>query len=304
VEEMNDRKQQVMKKAYRLFIEKGFQATSIQDILDYSGISKGTFYNYFSSKNELLIVIFKTIVKKLENERNALLVGQNPSSIEIFIKQIELQLKENEKNKIFPLFEEIIVSNDPDLKQLMKHGQLRMIRWLYSRFIDIFGESKKPYLLDCAIMFLGILYMNSKYYVLAYNSTVSIHQMVRYSVARLVKIVEEVAEADDQLIKPELLTSWLPDFEKTDKAFKQELYYAVLALKKVMSHNKELEKYLELLDFVLDELVHTKNPRKYLIESALLSMKADQSFVGKDEVQKLHQLVTGYFTEKEKDANL
>ena len=129
------------------------------------------------------------------------------------------------------------------LKQLMKHGQLRMIKWLYSRFIDIFGESKKPYLLDCAIMFLGILYMNSKYYVMAYNSTVSIHQMVRYSVTRLVKIVEEVAEADDQLIKPELLTSWLPDFEKTDKAFKQELYYAVLALKKVMSHNKEQEKY-------------------------------------------------------------
>ncbi len=301
---MNDRKQQVMKKAYRLFIEKGFQATSIQDILDYSGISKGTFYNYFSSKNELLIVIFKTIVKKLENERNALLVGQNPSSIEIFIKQIELQLKENEKNKIFPLFEEIIVSNDPDLKQLMKHGQLRMIKWLYSRFIDIFGESKKPYLLDCAIMFLGILYMNSKYYAMAYNSTVSIHQMVRYSVARLVKIVEEVAEADDQLIKPELLTSWLPDFEKTDNAFKQELCYAVLALKKAMSHNKEQEKYMELLDFVLDELVHTKNPRKYLIESVLLSMKADQSFAGKDEVQKLHQLVSDYFTEKENDANL
>ena len=57
---MNDRKQHVIKMAHQLFIEKGFQATSIQDILDYSGISKGTFYNYFSSKSELLIAIFKT----------------------------------------------------------------------------------------------------------------------------------------------------------------------------------------------------------------------------------------------------
>ena len=42
---MNDRKLHVVNMAHQLFIEKGFQATSIQDILDYSGISKGTFYN-------------------------------------------------------------------------------------------------------------------------------------------------------------------------------------------------------------------------------------------------------------------
>lgn len=61
---MNNRKMHVIQKAHQLFLEKGFQATSIQDILDYSGISKGTFYNYFSSKNELLISIFKTLHEK------------------------------------------------------------------------------------------------------------------------------------------------------------------------------------------------------------------------------------------------
>ncbi|MFP3340850.1 TetR/AcrR family transcriptional regulator, partial [Micrococcus sp. SIMBA_131] len=58
---MNDRKQHVIKMAHQLFIERGFQSTSIQDILEYSGISKGTFYNYFSSKNELLIALFKAL---------------------------------------------------------------------------------------------------------------------------------------------------------------------------------------------------------------------------------------------------
>jgi AcrR family transcriptional regulator len=295
VDEMNDRKQQVMKKAYRLFIEKGFQATPIQDILDYSGISKGTFYNYFSSKTELLIATLKAIFKELEDERDALLVGQDPSSIEIFIKQIELQLKENEKNKIFPLFEELITSNDADLKQFMKHGQMRMIKWLYDRFIDIFGESKKPYLLDCAIMFFGILHMNSRYYAIAYNSTVSIHPMVRYSVARLTKIVEEAAESNEQLIKPEFLNSWLPNFKKNDQAFQQELYDTVLSLKRIVTHNKEMKRCNELLDFILDELLHTKNPRKYLIESALLSLKGE---LGKVEFHQLHQLVEDYFKQR------
>ena len=73
--------------AHQLFIDKGFHATSINDIIEYSGISKGTFYNYFSSKNELIIELFKTNYKQLEKDRNDLLIGQDPANFEIFIKQ-------------------------------------------------------------------------------------------------------------------------------------------------------------------------------------------------------------------------
>ena len=46
---MIDRKQHVVNRADQLFIHKGVQSTSVQDILEHSGISKGTFNNYFSS---------------------------------------------------------------------------------------------------------------------------------------------------------------------------------------------------------------------------------------------------------------
>ncbi|QGS69069.1 TetR family transcriptional regulator [Oceanobacillus sp. 143] len=52
---MNDKKKNVVKVAHQLFIEKGFQSTSIQDILDVSGISKGTFYKYFHLKTNYLL---------------------------------------------------------------------------------------------------------------------------------------------------------------------------------------------------------------------------------------------------------
>ncbi|WP_246483829.1 TetR/AcrR family transcriptional regulator [Heyndrickxia vini] len=87
---MKSRKQHVMTVAHQLFIHKGFQATSIQDILEGSSISKGTFYNYFPSKNELLLAIFADSYNELEKKREKLLIGQNRSDIEIFIKQIEL----------------------------------------------------------------------------------------------------------------------------------------------------------------------------------------------------------------------
>ncbi|MFJ8258351.1 TetR/AcrR family transcriptional regulator [Peribacillus asahii] len=286
---MNNRKQNVIKMAHQLFINKGFQATSIQEILDYSGISKGTFYNYFSSKNELLIAIFKTVHKKLEKELNDLLIGQDPSDIEVFIKQIELQMKMNKRNKLISLFEEMMVSNDVELKGFIKQGQLRAIRWLYQRFIDIFGESKKAYLLDCAIMFSGILQYNLKYTYMAQESGPAIHRVIRYSVERLVKIVDEVTEAGDQLIEPKLLERWLPDCRETDQAFQQKICHTVLEMKKGLNYDQS--KYIELLDFVQEELLDSKNPRKFLIESAIFSLKSDQTFFEKKDLQKLEKLV-------------
>jgi len=48
------RKEAIMKAAEKLFFEKGYGETSIQDILDILSISKGGFYHYFDSKNALL----------------------------------------------------------------------------------------------------------------------------------------------------------------------------------------------------------------------------------------------------------
>jgi len=56
---MNKRKKIVVDHARALFLEKGIQMTSIQDIIERSGISKGTFYNYFSSKNECVTAILQ-----------------------------------------------------------------------------------------------------------------------------------------------------------------------------------------------------------------------------------------------------
>ena len=48
------RKDAILKTARQLFFEKGYADTSIQDILNALGISKGGFYHYFDSKNALL----------------------------------------------------------------------------------------------------------------------------------------------------------------------------------------------------------------------------------------------------------
>ncbi|WML39917.1 TetR/AcrR family transcriptional regulator [Neobacillus sp. OS1-2] len=299
---MNDRKQHVIDAARQLFIDKGYQATSIQDILNYSGISKGTFYNYFSSKNELLITLFKMIYKKLDYDRSELLIGEDPSNIEIFIKQVELQLKMTRTNKLLFLFEEVFVSNDEELKQLIREGQLRNLRWVYNRFIDLFGESKKPFLLDCAVMFNGILLHNLKFNGMAKKSnTKSIDKIVRYSVGRITQVVNEVAEADEQLLNPELLDQWLPNCQKSSKFFQQELYHTILLVKKSLCQKDDQFKNDELLDFIHDELLNNKKPRKYLVESAISTLNSKKDIMEEKSFQKLIHLIESFFKDIEED---
>lgn len=296
---MNERKQHVINMAHQLFIDKGYQATSIQDILDYSGISKGTFYNYFTSKNELLIAIFKTISRKIAKERNDLLIGQDPANINIFIKQLELQLYQHRKNNLMVLFEEITVTSDPELTEFFKKRQLMMLDWVYSRFLDIFGESKKSCLLDCAIMFIGILHQNLKYYYMAHETNARISRVVHYSVDRIVKIVEEAVSSGDQLIQPEFLDKWVPVCNNNGQTFKQSLYREISRMKKNLAINGDHARYAELLDFILDELLHTKNPRKFLINTVVSSLKQGQTSIGENELRNLEQLIADYFSQLE-----
>ena len=49
-----ERRDQIIEAAERLFYEKGYEQTSVHDVLDALSLSKGGFYHYFQSKIELL----------------------------------------------------------------------------------------------------------------------------------------------------------------------------------------------------------------------------------------------------------
>jgi AcrR family transcriptional regulator len=54
VKEAELRRNEILDVAQRLFYAKGYDDTSIQEIIDAVGIAKGTFYHHFESKQELL----------------------------------------------------------------------------------------------------------------------------------------------------------------------------------------------------------------------------------------------------------
>ena len=58
------RKQELLNLAYRMFIEKGYENTSIDEIVAKAGIAKGTYYYYFASKEATLEAVIEKMIEK------------------------------------------------------------------------------------------------------------------------------------------------------------------------------------------------------------------------------------------------
>lgn len=56
------RKQELLKIAYRLIISKGYEETSIDEIIAEAQIAKGTFYYHFKSKEEMLEALINMMI--------------------------------------------------------------------------------------------------------------------------------------------------------------------------------------------------------------------------------------------------
>lgn len=54
VKKADERKMEILAAAQQLFFSKGYEGTSVNDIIQATGISKGAFYHHFASKEELL----------------------------------------------------------------------------------------------------------------------------------------------------------------------------------------------------------------------------------------------------------
>ena len=48
------RKRDLLQIAYGMFISRGYENTSVDEIIEAAGIAKGTYYYYFQSKEQML----------------------------------------------------------------------------------------------------------------------------------------------------------------------------------------------------------------------------------------------------------
>ncbi|MBC7246993.1 MAG: TetR/AcrR family transcriptional regulator [Actinobacteria bacterium] len=68
-----EREQQILREAARIFATKGYHAASVTEIVESSGVARGTFYNYFDSKEDVFLKLVNSYFEQLTDilERNS-----------------------------------------------------------------------------------------------------------------------------------------------------------------------------------------------------------------------------------------
>ena len=77
----NQKRKKILDKAWELFRKNGYEETKVEDITRELGVSKGSFYTYFKTKDEVLYEILERIKKENEERISKINLNQEPSKI-------------------------------------------------------------------------------------------------------------------------------------------------------------------------------------------------------------------------------
>ncbi|WP_018130137.1 TetR/AcrR family transcriptional regulator [Effusibacillus pohliae] len=77
--------EEIAQAAIKLFKQKGYHATSVQDIADEVGLQKGSLYHYISSKEELLMKITQQSISGFNRRLEKIIESQVPSKDKLIL---------------------------------------------------------------------------------------------------------------------------------------------------------------------------------------------------------------------------
>ncbi len=126
--EKEKKRERILKKSWELFKKNGYEEIKIERITKEVGISKGSFYTYFKTKEDVLFSILEKIEIEIENSINDIDTSEEPSKIlyNLLEKRVELFLGYVQNIKLGNLY-------------IMKSGQIdefkNKITVFYTTFI-------------------------------------------------------------------------------------------------------------------------------------------------------------------------
>ena len=282
---MNDRKQQVILTARNLFVKKGFAATSVQDIINESQISKGTFYNYFSSKNECLIAILEHGHNETFLRRRELMIGQEITSKDILAKQISIHMLVTREHNLAPIFQAVHHSGDQDLKASVKRHHLAELTWLTRRLVDVYGKAATAVAPDCAVIMYGIIQHLMHVGTAWSKEKIDTNELINFTMRRIDAIITNMLRTEDHFLAEDIFLGGNLSFVEISQTKKQLL--SQLKKFKQTVINKADYNTNEYIQFLMDE-IHTEYPRTFILESVTRSFR--EAFVDTDHKREVDEI--------------
>src|ERR1700754_4449643 len=92
------RRAEILSAARECFLERGFRATSMQELFASSGMSAGSVYSYFASKDELIVAIAEDNMREVLARFEALATRKAGGSVgDVLAEALELIRGQHER---------------------------------------------------------------------------------------------------------------------------------------------------------------------------------------------------------------
>lgn len=119
----NSKKKKIIKAAQKEFARVEFEQTSIKNIVEEAEIARGSFYQYFESKEDLLKYILEIHAGDIENKIQEILISNNGDIFELFIDIYNSMLEECTNESKFKFFRRIIENIKTSQGSILESGK-------------------------------------------------------------------------------------------------------------------------------------------------------------------------------------
>lgn len=293
---MKEKKQRIIKSAKEVFQKQGYLKTSVQDIVEAAEISKGTFYNYFTSKEELAIVIFKQEYSVLHQrlEYTMALSGTKKDNFTECLKIIIRFYTENGEILNITFSQAMI---DDDFNSFLQSVRLKNMEWVKNQLLEVYGEETAPYINDITMLLSGMAAM----YVFANGSknidSGLIDRAIPYVVRRLDALVKDILISGEIVFTEEDTENLVPDHTTMRKKRLARLREALDELSTGIDNadiaDSDKWQYKESMNALVGEINNNEAPRDFMIQGTLLYLKQHVPASLTKEVNKLELCVNG-----------
>lgn len=197
---MKEKEKKIIEAGISLFAKKGYSSTSIQEIVDACGISKGAFYLYFKSKEALMLAVFKYQFQSIQERLDSLALD-NLSPREIFIAQLEAQLAEIYKNKEFIIMQirEQAIPLNPEIEAFIRKMSQEIGSFYHSSLLSIYGEKAAKYVFDLNMILQGITHAYVKLMMFD-KANVDLRKLSTYILNRMDDLVAGYIRSNEEPI--------------------------------------------------------------------------------------------------------
>ncbi|WP_025677430.1 TetR/AcrR family transcriptional regulator [Paenibacillus polymyxa] len=291
-------KEKIVQSAIRLFMEKGYRATSIQDIADDCSIAKGSLYKFFESKEELFVSILKQRQQYMMDEVERIREMALPRR-ETYIAEIMglFQFFGRHGYYISRDYNEFPSASNDNISTLIHQIQIQMFSYYQNLLMRQYGSAILDWKWDVTAMFSGMIREYTFHLLFAYKP-ITVEKLAGFIAERMDDLVQGLSKCSPQ---PLLTYEFMKEYEEVDleslvptsSARISVLFQAILSIIPDLYIPNARKKELQQVTVLLEEELENKAPRAFLIQALLrdLAAEAELSFYAHQLQQRLGELL-------------